>query len=383
MHFVSLHKFLITTALIIVMLAGGMRHADAQGQYPEIRFPYPFPMELQIPSDDTLEICVLGDVMMHTKQIENARIDDSRYDFSSYFQFIEDDIRGADMAVANMEFTLAGKPYTGYPCFSAPDSLARYLAECGFDVFLTANNHIYDKGTAGVARTMKIYRELEEEYGISIAGVTGDDVSGNTAFPLILNTKGISVAFVNITYGTNLGIGPYGPKVYRLSDRQAIEEAMAKAEECDVTIVLPHWGEEYKLSHNARQEEVAKWLISLGADLIIGAHPHVIQDCVKTDGVTVAYSLGNAVSNMSAKNTQLELMATVRIVRHLNGRIEVTEPEFRYLWCSRPGGYNSSYTVLPVKDFIGTREQWQGPWEYDKMMRTYRHVQEKTRITEQ
>ena len=124
MHFASLHKFLSITVLITLMLAGSALHADAQEQYPEIRFPYPFPMELQIPSNDTLEICVAGDVMMHTKQIENARRGDSRYDFDSYFQFIEDDIRSADIAVANMEFTLAGDPYTGYPCFSAPDSLA-------------------------------------------------------------------------------------------------------------------------------------------------------------------------------------------------------------------------------------------------------------------
>ena len=380
MHLASLHKFLRATALIFLMLDGGMRHADAQERYPEIRFPYPFPMNLQIPVNDTLEICVMGDVMMHSKQIENARREGSGYDFSSYFQFIEEDIRRADIAVANMEFTLAGEPYTGYPCFSAPDSLARYLAECGFDVFLTANNHIYDKGASGAERTMKIYRELAEEYGIATAGMAEDMASDGL---LMLSTKGISIAFVNMTYGTNLGIGSYWPRVCRITDRQTVEASMARAEECDVTIALPHWGEEYRLMHDARQEETAKWLISQGADLIIGAHPHVIQDCQKTDGVTVAYSLGNAVSNMSAPNTQLELMATIRIVRHLNGRIEVMEPEFRYLWCSRPGGYCSSYTVLPVKDFIGTRDMWQGCWEYDKMMSTYRHVQEKTRITEQ
>ncbi|MBQ7899195.1 MAG: CapA family protein [Bacteroidales bacterium] len=380
MHFASLHKFLSTTALIFTMLAGSTHRADAQERYPEICFPYPFPMELLIPSNDTLEICVMGDVMMHTKQIENARRKDSGYDFSSYFQFIEDEISSADIAVANMEFTLAGEPYTGYPCFSAPDSLARYLAECGFDVFLTANNHIYDKGVAGAARTLKTYRELAEEYGIAIAGMAEDELSTGL---VTLNAKGISIAFVNMTYGTNLGIGSYWPKVCRLSDRQTVEETMAKAAQCDVTIALPHWGEEYNLIHNARQEKDAEWLISQGADVIIGAHPHVIQDCRKIDGVTVAYSLGNAVSNMSAANTQLELMATIRIVRHLNGRIEIMEPGFRYLWCSRPGGYNSSYTVLPVKDFIGSRDLWQGPWEYDKMMRTYRHVQEKTRITEQ
>ena len=122
--------------------------------------------------------------------------------------------------------------------------------------------------------------------------------------------------------------------------------------------------------------------------MIIGAPPHVIQDfqmleTSETNGykkVPVAYSLGNAVSNMSARNTQLELMATVRIVMHGNGDVEILPLEFTYLWCSRPGGFRDSYTVVPVEEYIGRKEEWLGPWEYDKMVDTYIYVKEQTGI---
>ena len=102
---------------------------------------------------DTLSICIMGDMMMHTKQIETARQKDGTYDFSSYFSLITDRIQAADIAIANMEFCLAGEPYSGYPTFSAPDNYGEYMAQCGFDIFLAANNHIFDKGAAGAERS--------------------------------------------------------------------------------------------------------------------------------------------------------------------------------------------------------------------------------------
>jgi len=114
--------------------------------------------------------------------------------------------------------------------------------------------------------------------------------------------------------------------------------------------------------------------------MIIGSHPHVVQDCDTLSSVQVIYSLGNAVSNMSAENTQVGLMATVRIAREDNGNITMLPTELTYLWCSRPGGYNNSYTVLPIKEFIGKRHLWTGAWDYDKMIRTYKTVKETTGI---
>ena len=319
--------------------------------------------------------------MMHTAQIEDALRPDSTYSFRC-LDIIRDRIESADLAVANMEFTLAGKPYAGYPLFSAPESYATYLAECGIDIFLTANNHILDRGSKGAMKTLEAYRVLEKSHGIRYTGsfMDTDDIAARN--PLKIRRKGYSLAIVNMTYGTNLGKTEVWPEISYAGARGSLEKAMKSAEDSDLTIAFPHWGEEYVLEHSSRQEKTAEWLADNGADLIIGAHPHVVQDCgtVGEGKVQVAYSLGNAVSNMSAENTQIELMATVRITRDENGDPCILPMEFTYLWCSKPGGYTDTYMVLPVADFIGTRDSWKGRWEYDKMMSTYRHVMEKTGI---
>ena len=333
---------------------------------------------------DTLAICFMGDIMMHTRQIETARQKDGTYDFSSYFRLIKDRISSADLAVANMEFTLAGEPYSGYPCFSAPDGFEDYLAETGFDIFLAANNHIFDKGSDGAARTVEAYRKLEKEKGIRFLGIASDKEMLERSNPLTIIRKGIRLSFINFTYGTNLGGQKEWPRTNYAREKEKLGTAFAKADsaDADFTIVLPHWGPEYCLTHSREQEETAVWLVRNGADFIIGAHPHVVQDTMTIDGVPVVYSLGNAVSNMSAANTQLELMVTLRIIRHGNGDLTAAPLEYTWLWCSRPGGFSSSYTVIPVEEYIGREDEWQGRWDYRKMTDTYRHVKETTRITD-
>ena len=330
-------------------------------------------------ASDTLTILVAGDMMMHTKQIQIAHRGGQEYDFSSYFHLIEEDIQKADIAIANMEFTLAGEPHTGYPCFSAPDGYASYLADCGFDIFLTANNHIFDKGSGGAERTLGIYRNMK---GIRFTGLASGEEERAETNPLIVLKKGIRTALINFTYGTNMGSGTHWPKVNYMANKEFLGEAFAKAhdEDADLMISLPHWGDEYVLKHNETQEKMAEWMVENGADFVIGSHPHVIQDSSRIGTAEVAYSLGNAVSNMSAANTQLGLLAKISVVRLHSGDLKFLPMEFTYIWCSRPGGYNSSYTVIPVKKFIGKRERWTGTYDYDKMIDTYNHVKEKTGI---
>ena len=319
---------------------------------------------------DTLIIKVFGDVMMH-----KAQIDAAHKGWDKYFTYIEDEIRNADLAVANMEFTLAGEPYSGYPAFSAPDSFAEHLAKCGFDIFLCANNHIYDKGSAGTARTLGIYKELSNKYGIRYTGLTESSEEREENISLTVIRKGMKISFINMTYGTNLGATDHWPKVLYQSEKERISKALSKAEKkSDITIALPHWGTEYELLHSENQTITAEWLIDEGADLIIGTHPHVAQDLGRINGVEVAYSLGNLVSNMSAANTQLGLMATIKIVRHPNGDIALLPLELTHLWCSRPGGLTNSYSVIPIEEFIGRRDLWLNDWDYEKMVTTYERV---------
>lgn len=336
---------------------------------------------------DTVTIRFFGDIMMHTLQIQTADKGEGRFDFSSYYKLMEKYLRDSDLNVGNMEFTLGGEPYTGYPAFSAPDSFAHYLADSGFNLYLCANNHIFDKSRKGLIRTLDIYRKLAESHGIHFTGAAGDEDEEGKNNPLIINIKGVRIAFVNATYGTNSYRGDGWPKTNILGDTQKLGKALETADtKADLTVALVHWGSEYILEHGNSQEQQARWLAENGADIIIGSHPHVVQDAevIKTKDkvVPVVYSLGNSVSNMSAENTQVGLMTTLQIVRHGNGDIEILDLEHKFTWCSRPGGYGDSYHVLPLTEYMGTKEDWKGKWEYEKMVSTYRRVASLTEIKE-
>lgn len=338
---------------------------------------------------DTATILVMGDVMMHRDQISNAARPDGTYDFSTYLANIKPMIEKADLSIANMEFTLAGRPYTGYPCFSAPDGYEDYVASCGVDVFLTANNHILDKGKNGLERTLSRYSDMESSGIVKHTGVSASDVDDRMRFPLIVAVKGVRVALVNFTYGTNIKGDSDFPKVH-LTDKKEIEAAVRRARRAgaDFVIALPHWGTEYVLNHSSSQEALADWLAGIGCDAVIGAHPHVVQDCglvsAFSDGslkkVPVVYSLGNIVSNMSATNTQVGMIASLRIVTDEDGVKTMLPPRLTFTWCTRPGTLTDSYSTVPVKDFIDKKELWKRPADHDNMVRSYLRVKSQTGI---
>ena len=319
---------------------------------------------------DTLSLVVIGDVMMHKRQLD--------YDCAPFLEQLSGRFREADIAVANMEFTLAGEPYTGYPAFSAPDAYADYVAGLGVNVFLTANNHILDKGRNGLRRTLGKYRAME---GVSVAGTAEDEKADSTAFPLLLTAKGFRIALVNFTYGTNAAAADGWPKVH-LENREEIGRAIGRARRlgADFIVVLPHWGIEYRLRHSPAQESLARWLAEQGADAVVGAHPHVVQDSCRIGRTPVFYSLGNAVSNMSATNTRLALMVTLRFTKDRQRQMEMLPPRTDYLWCTLPGTLTDSYATIFVRDYIGKRDLWKNPSDYDNMMATYRRVKAETGI---
>ena len=322
---------------------------------------------------DTLSVFIMGDVMMHTRQLD--------YDCRRFFARSEHLIKEADVAAANMEFTLAGEPYSGYPCFSAPDAYAEYAADCGVDVFLTANNHILDKGPKGLERTLEIYDGMERNRGISYTGCAADEASDTLRNPLIINKNGIRLAIVNFTYGTNSGSGGSPLPIVKRMKRETVAAMMKKAREnADFVVVLPHWGEEYQLRHNSTQEDWARWLTEQGASIIVGAHPHVVQDTTHIADVPVIYSMGNAVSNMTARNTRLELAVKFKAMRNWKGEKKISEPELVFLWCTVPGMLEDNYSTIPVEEYLGKRELWKNPADYDNMKATLERVKKETGI---
>ncbi len=322
---------------------------------------------------DTLSILFMGDVMQHRQQLHSALIPgtdstlSSSYDYSSYFAHVQHFIDEADFTVANMEFCLGGPPYTGYPSFSAPEALAEEAAEAGIDLFLCANNHICDKGRRGLVSSLEKYGKI----GVPVTGVYRDSLDEQKHNPYIAELGGVRVAFINFTYGTN-GIRVPEPFIVNMMDKEKVREAFVRAreKEADIIIALPHWGQEYTTVPDSRQREWAEFLLECGADAVIGSHPHVVQPVE----FPVAYSMGNFISNMSLRNTELGLMIILKIAVTSYGDSYVAGLEAVPVWCSRPGGYGDGYTVLPVREFLNRKEEFRSSYNYGKMKDTYNRL---------
>lgn len=267
-------------------------------------------------AQDSLTVLFAGDAMMHQKQIDNTRKGDT-FDLTRYFSQISQEIKAADLAIVNLEVPLGGKPYSGYPAFSAPTNFAVALQQAGFDFFILANNHCLDRGSRGLARTIHQLDSL----GIRATGTFLNRSHRTRSYPMLLRKKGFRLIMLNYTYDTN-GIRIDTPRIVNYIDKQvmAADIAEAKLFNPDFIIANIHWGIEYKLTPSKQQRELADWLIRQGVDLIMGSHPHVVQpmEIKKTEGGSshlVVYSLGNFVSNMSQENTNGGTLVKVVLCR--------------------------------------------------------------------
>jgi poly-gamma-glutamate synthesis protein (capsule biosynthesis protein) len=259
-------------------------------------------MNLAGQSPAQLTLIFAGDIMGHDTQIESAKMSgNGEYDYTENFRHVEPYISAADIAIGNLEVTLAGPPYKGYPEFSSPDALAVALKNAGFDILVNANNHALDRKRSGLERTIKVLDSL----GIIQTGVFADERSREERYPLIVEKNSIRLALLNYTYGTN-GIRVTPPNIVNFIDTIQIKEDLRKASTADpdFTIVLMHWGAEYQLTENREQQNMAAFLFRNGVDAIIGSHPHVVQPIREYEGgKVVVYSLGNMISNQRKRYT--------------------------------------------------------------------------------
>ena len=334
---------------------------------------------------DTISITFIGDVMQHGKQLASALMSNTdpdipqSYNYSNTFMHIEKHLQESDLAVANMEFPLGTPPYSGYPIFSAPESIAWKAKECGIDLFLLANNHLLDKGKRGFLNTLDVYDSMGGKY----IGAYRNREEEQMLNPVLYNIKGIRVAFINFTYGTN-GFAIPEPCTINLMDSTHVKETIRRAREkgADIIVCNPHWGEEYQLNPSSAQRRWAKMLQREGVRIIIGSHPHVPQAADISAENILFYSLGNYISNQTTPDfTQLELMVTVKIVKNFGtGEIILPAPEYEFLWCFKKGEFAEDYTVVPVKSLIGKEGMVKDNYQYRRMLETYSTFIEKKLI---
>ena len=315
-----------------------------------------------------VKIIFAGDLMGHMPQHNAALQPDGSYSYEPCFRYIKDYLQSADLAIVNLEVPLAGKPYSGYPQFSSPDALAEDAKRAGFDIMTTANNHCMDRGQKGLERTLQALDRM----GIPHLGTYHDRAGRDAEHPLMVDVKGLRLALLTYTYGTN-GIPAVAPNIVNFIDtaEMARDLAAAKRQGADFTIALMHWGIEYATRCNAEQEGIARWLLEHGCNAVIGGHPPVVQnftlDAIPGNGrypEVVVYSMGNLVSNQRDVNTDGGIMIELTLNRAPSSSLVSQQCHYMPYWVYR-GTIDSiyQYYIVPSADAVAhpTSYQIDGP----------------------
>lgn len=285
----------------------------------------------------TFTMTALGDSLCHNTQYWDAyNSQNDEYDFSYVYEDIKGYTTSADITVGSLETTFAGKErgYSNYPTFNTPDSLAKALKDIGLDVVSLAGNHALDYGYTGLCRTIDVF----DNVGISHLGTYKTEEEQKQV--LVKDVKGVKIAFINYTYGTN-GIALPSGKEYcvNIIDKDAIKKQIleAKNQNVDMIVACMHWGTEYKTSSNDEQEELADFLFKNGVDVILGNHPHVLENMEKKtitldDGtqkdVFVVYALGNFTADQREEITRDSAILNLTITRNEDGKISIDKVNY-------------------------------------------------------
>jgi len=312
--------------------------------------------------ESSATIAATGDILIHDSVRYGAETD-SGFDFSESFAGVAGYWGSYDYMIANLEVPCGGEEsgeYRGYPGFNAPDEIVRDLKAAGVDMLLTANNHAYDCGAFGLTRTQDVIKEQGLDY-------VGTRKSASDSYVLIKDVNGIKFGFSCYTYDTREnpddwkslnGISMSEESVdlinsFTYSDLQSLYNSISsdlktmEAEKCDVTVFFMHWGEEYMDNPNELQTEIAQQMCNMGIDVIIGGHPHVIQQMQvlqsETGGnATVClYSMGNTLSSQRKEvmdpeeprgYTEDGLTISVSYEKFNNGKIRLKEVNILPTW---------------------------------------------------
>ena len=361
-------RFFVFLAILIVLvvaliyfgiyknnnISNNLNNQSAQSADSSIKAPAEATVE-----DITIKMTVIGDIMCHNTQYTDAYNSSSKkYDFSYVFDDVKDKLSQADITVGNLETTFAGSKigYSSYPTFNTPEALGKALKDVGLDVLSTANNHCMDKGYTGIVNTIKELDELKIDH----MGTYDSEESSNNI--LVKDVKGIKIAFLAYTYGTN-GIAVPKDKSYavNLIDKDKIKKDLQAAKDLDVDLisVSMHWGTEYKQNPTDEQEELADFLFENGADIILGSHPHVLEKMEKRtieleDGTTkdgfIIYSLGNFMSGQYYDYTRQSIILDLQITKHGDGKISIDSATYTpiYMYKSSSGS-KQKYLVMDIE----------------------------------
>lgn len=309
--------------------------------------------------DSTISVMfsAVGDIMCHSTQYNYAWVEGDSFDFNPVFSIVGNYLKEKDVLIGNLETVLAGdtKNYLGYPFFNTPNALAEALKNTGFDYITTANNHANDQGVDGIDRTYKVLKNL----GINPLGTA---VSDSFLTDKIFEKNGLRFGILAYTYGTNYNSSSLNPEKYvKHIDTLKIKNDIKRLREdnAEVVLVYFHFGYEYQTQISDYQKNVVESTINSGADIILGAHPHVIQQFERfptkdgrVDTGFVAYSLGNFISNQRWRYSDGGLVLNFEITKNIyTDSIYISNVNYLPIWLFKGKTKRGrDYILIPSSD---------------------------------
>ena len=298
-------------------------------------------------------LIMVGDALLHSS-VYNDAYKDGTYDFSSQLEFIKPIVEKYDLAFYNQETILGGTELglSDYPTFNSPKEFGDNMLDLGFNIVNLATNHTMDRGEKAILSSCEYWNSKKDQVlfaGSYCSKEESEEIK-------IKEINGIKYTMLSYTYGTNGIPVPEGKEylVNLYSDEKAKADIEKVRDKVDLLLVSMHWGIEYQTEPTAEQKREAEYLSSLGVDIIIGTHPHIIEPIQYVGKTLVIYSLGNFISAQSTNNdynTMTELMTSVDIIKETKDgnstiKIENLNNELLYNYYQK-GGKWYNFKVIP------------------------------------
>ena len=329
----------------------------------------------KVPQEFKLSLFMVGDALIHSCVYQDAKTADGGYDFKPMLELIKPIASKYDLAYYNQETVLGGTELglSNYPRFNSPYEVGDAFIDAGFDLVSLATNHTMDKGEAGVTNSVNYWKK---QSGVVTSGqwLSNEDREAETA--KVYEKNGIKYAFLSYTTWTNGLETPAGKEYLNnvYSDEKAAADIAKVKDKCDIIIVAMHWGTEYSLGVDSSQDRIANYLSQQGVQLIIGAHPHVVEPVEYiNDGKTfVIYSLGNLISDQEGNERLTGLMMSVDIKKKVDVdktvTVTVENPHAELTYTKSYYGGKRNFKVYPysqlntglLSNYESLRDKYQG-----------------------
>lgn len=294
----------------------------------------------------------VGDALIHDGVYKDAKTNKKEngyyiYDFKDMFSDIKEVIKDYDLKFYNQETIIGGKDIglSTYPCFNSPDEVALDMIDAGFNIVNLATNHTLDRGEKAILYSRKFWKNQE-----NVLAVGSYDSKEDHDEVVIKEENGIKYSVLGYTTVTNGLKVPTG-KDYLLNvyDKEKVKEAVEKVrDKVDILIVSMHWGTEYTHKPIASQREIASYLASLGVDVIIGHHPHVVEPIEYIDDTLVIYSLGNFISAQEGTMKRVGMIAAFDVKKTMTSKgstVKIENVKADLLWTHHQNYKN--FKVIP------------------------------------